>query len=59
MGSKVEEVRQQPSIHIIFLPVPHLVKMNNIFGQHLQSDCFEKPLESLYPCHQTIETEGR
>ena len=44
MGSKVEEVRQQPSIHIIFLPVPHLVKMNNIFGQHLQSDCFEKPL---------------
>ena len=56
MGSKVEEVHQQPSISIIFLPVPHLVKMNNIFGQHLQSDCFEKP---LYPCHQTIETEDR
>ena len=59
MGSKVEEVHQQPSISIIFLPVPHLVKMNSIFGQHLQPDCFEKPPQSLCPCHQTIETEGR
>ena len=34
-----------------------LVKMNKAFGQYLKDDCFEKLLQSLYPCHQTIETE--
>ena len=31
--------------------------MNNVFGKDLQGDWFEKPLWSLLPCHQTIETE--
>ena len=32
---RLEEVYQQPSINISFLPAPQLVKMNNFFGQYL------------------------
>ena len=53
----LEEFDQQPPNNISFLPVPQLVKTNNFVCQYLQDDCFEKPLLSLYPCHQTIETE--
>ena len=31
--------------------------MNSFLGEYLQGDCFEKPIQSLYPCHQIIETE--
>ena len=54
----LEEVNQQPSINISFLSVPEVVKMNNFFGQYLQGDCFQKQsVVSLYPCHQTVETD--
>ena len=36
------------------MPLPQMVKINNFFGQYFLGDCFEKPLWSLYPCHQTI-----
>ena len=56
-GCGLEEVDQCPSINVSFLPVPQLVKINNFFGLYIQGDCFKKPLNSLYPCHQTIEKE--
>ena len=31
--------------------------MNNLFGQYLQGDWFEKPVQFLFPCHATLETE--
>ena len=47
LASKLEEVDQQPCINISVQPVPHLVKMNNIFGQYLQCGFFQKPLISI------------
>ena len=44
LGSRLEEFDHYPSIDVSLFPVPQLVKMNNIFDQYLQSDCFEKPL---------------
>ena len=44
LGSRLEEFDHHPSIDVSLFPVPQLVKMNNIFDQYLQSDCFEKPL---------------
>ena len=31
----LEEVGEQPSMNISFLPMPQLIKMNNFFGQYL------------------------
>ena len=41
LGSRLEEFDHHPSIDVSLFPVPQLVKMNNIFDQYLQSDCFE------------------
>ena len=54
---RLQEVDQQPPISIRIIQVPKLIKINKFFGQYLQEDCYRNPLESLYPCHPTIETE--
>ena len=42
--SGLEEIDQKPTINISVLPVPQLVKMNNLFGQYLQDGCFQNSL---------------
>ena len=39
----LKEVDQKHFINISVLPVPHLVKMNSLFGQYLQDGCLQKP----------------
>ena len=46
-----------PSINNSFLLVPHLVKLNNFFWSVHPGWLFGKTLWSIYPCHQSIETE--
>ena len=54
-GNRLEEVDQQPSVNISFLPVSQLFKMNSFWSVPPRWLSWK----TSYPCYQTIETEGQ